>query len=53
MTAIYGVIACTGTWIGARLGEGASPERLQKGFAWFAMAVALFLIFKSQGVIIR
>lgn len=53
VTAIYGVIACTGTWMGARLGEGASPERLQKGFAWFAMAVALFLIFKSQGAIIR
>lgn len=53
VTAVYGVIACTGTWIGARLGEGASPERLQKGFAWFAMAVALFLIFKSQGAIIR
>lgn len=53
VTAVYGVIACTGTWIGARLGEGASPERLQKGFAWFTMAVALFLIFKSQGAIIR
>lgn len=53
MTATYGVIACTGTWMGARLGEGASPEKLQKGFAWFAMAVALFLVLKNQGAFIR
>lgn len=53
MTAAYTVIACLGTWMGARLGEGASPERLQKGFAWFALAVALFMIFKNQGAFIR
>lgn len=53
MTAAYTVIACLGTWMGARLGEGVSPEKLQKGFAWFALAVAFFLIFKNQGAFIR
>lgn len=53
MTAIFTAIASIGTWMGARLGQGASPEKLQKGFALFALAVALFLIFKNQGAILR
>lgn len=53
MTAIFTAIASIGTWMGARLGQGVSSEKLQKGFAWFALAVALFLIFKNQGAILR
>lgn len=53
MAAIFTAIASIGTWMGARLGQGASQEKLQKGFALFALAVALFLIFKNQGAILR
>jgi hypothetical protein len=39
--------AVVGSFAGARLGRGLSPEALRRGFAWFVLAMALFLLGKQ------
>lgn len=44
LTAVVSAAAVAGSFAGARLGRGLSPEALRKGFAWFVLAMAVFLL---------
>jgi len=39
--------AVAGSFAGARLGRGLSPDALRRGFAWFVLAMAVFLLGKQ------
>lgn len=42
--------AVSGSFLGARLGRGLSPDSLRRGFAWFVLAMGLFLLGKQLPV---
>jgi hypothetical protein len=47
LTAVVSASAVAGSFAGARLGRGLSPDALRRGFAWFVLAMALFLLAKQ------
>jgi hypothetical protein len=47
LTAVVSMSAVAGSFLGARLGRGISPDGLRRGFAWFVLAMAVFLLGKQ------
>jgi uncharacterized membrane protein YfcA len=47
MTAIFAAAGLVGTFAGARLNRRLPAGNLQKGFAWFVIALALFLLYDN------
>lgn len=51
LTALVTALAAAGTLLGTTLSHRTSPARLQKGFAVFTIAVAIFLVAKNYSVL--
>ena len=47
LTLVVSASAVAGSLVGTQLGRGLSPEHLRRGFAWFVLAMALFLLTKQ------
>jgi hypothetical protein len=47
MTAIFAAAGLVGTFAGSRLNKRLPAGNLQKGFAWFVIALALFLLYDN------
>jgi len=47
LTAVVSSSAVAGSFLGARLGLGISPDALRRCFAWFVLAMAVFLLAKQ------
>lgn len=47
LTAVVSASAVAGSLVGTRLGRGISPDSLRRGFAWFVLAMAFFLLAKQ------
>lgn len=41
------VIAVVGLLLGVRIGRGVAPAELKKGFGWFVLAIASYVLFKE------
>lgn len=53
MTAIFTAAGLVGTFAGARLNKRLPTGRLQKGFAWFVIVLAFFLLYDNLLPLIR
>jgi hypothetical protein len=53
LTAIFTLAGLVGTFAGARLNKRLPAGRLQKGFAWFVVALAFFLLYDNLLPLIR
>jgi hypothetical protein len=47
LTLVVSAAAVAGSFAGVRLGRRVSPDGLRKGFAWFVLAMAVFLLGKQ------
>jgi len=47
LTLVVSAAAVSGSLVGVRLGRGLSPDKLRRGFAWFVLAMAIFLLAKQ------
>jgi uncharacterized protein len=52
LTGLVAILAAPGALLGTTLSHRFAPPRLRRVFAWFVVAVALFLIFRNYNALL-